>query len=82
MDSMLGRRVFEAVGKADQKATWTSWFDTGKAVTSMASMAPESVPEFVRILRDAKSVRECAGIMDAAKRDGDKIEVEEIPLRK
>jgi hypothetical protein len=76
------KRVFEAVGNAGQKATWTSWFDIGKALASMESEGSAIMPESVRILGDAKSVRECANSMDEARGDEEKIEVKKIPLQK
>jgi NmrA-like family len=73
-----GKRGFDAVGKAGQKTTWTSWFDIGKA---LASMGPKTVPESVRILGDVKRVRECASSMDEAIGDEEKIPLQKYKKR-
>jgi hypothetical protein len=55
MDCREGR--FEAVGDAEQRCSYTSMGDVGKAVAVLASMVPSDVTEKVRVGGESMSMR-------------------------
>ena len=72
---------YEVVGNPDQKASFTSTGDVGRAVVAAVTRVPlQELPEYVRISGDEVSVREIARLMGAAAGDGagDGIKVEAI----
>jgi hypothetical protein len=74
--------VFEVVGSADQRVSWTSWEDVGRVLASLAAMPAHAMEEYVRVSGDVRSVGECARIMDEARGDGERIEVREVAREK
>jgi hypothetical protein len=74
MDCREGR--CEAVGDAEQRCSYTSKGDVGKAVAVLATMIPSDVPEKVRVSGDSMNMRDIANEMGEAR--GCEIEVNSL----
>lgn len=59
-------RKFEAVGNADAKGTFTGLDDIARVVAALAVMDPQSLPDDIRIMGDARSANEIAELMGKA----------------
>lgn len=70
--------VFEAVGSADTKTSYTALEDVGRAVGVLALMPVEQVPGVVRLAGDTVSMRGVAGLMGGV--SDEHIEVKEVGL--
>ena len=73
-------RHFEAAGSVDEKVSWTSIPDIGRAVAALSLLPLDKVPSDVRISGDAKSIREVAQILDEVAVDGQAITVENVDV--
>ncbi|KAH6684790.1 isoflavone reductase family protein [Halenospora varia] len=70
---------FEAVGSADQKISFTSITDLGKAIASLGTMPLDSIPPAIHIASDTISPRAVAELWNASK--STKIVVSEVDLK-
>ncbi|OAA71139.1 isoflavone reductase family protein [Cordyceps fumosorosea ARSEF 2679] len=69
---------YEAVGSPEQRTSYTSMYDVGKALAMLASSPHASVPSEVQLSGDSKSMTEIAQIMEA--HGSPTIQVTSVPL--
>ena len=73
------KNKYEAIGSLDQRTSYTSLPDVGRAIAVLASMPPHDVPDQIHLSGDSKSVAEIAEIMEEA--GADKIALSSIDIQ-
>ncbi|KAF4972236.1 hypothetical protein FSARC_1133 [Fusarium sarcochroum] len=75
-DTKRGR--YEAVGDPDQKTSYTSMYDVGRALAILASQPVDTIPPEVHLSGDSKSMTEISELMEA--NGAGSIHVTSVPL--